>query len=66
MTMVVVAVGKLVENVLDRVPDVDVDVDRVPDGAELVDSQSSGLELQLADRSVSPIATLLRSFHSFL
>ena len=70
LTMVVVVVGKLVENVLDRVPDVDVDVDvdvdRVPDGAELVDSQSSGLELQLADRSVSPIATLLRSFHSFL
>ena len=27
--------------------------DRVPDGAELVDSQSSGLELQLADRSIS-------------
>ena len=26
---------------------------RVPDGAELVDSQSSGLELQLADRSSS-------------
>ena len=65
LTMVVVVVGKLVENVLDRVPDVDVDVDRVPDGAELVDSQSSGLELQLADRSVSPLQLFFEVFIHF-
>ena len=36
---------------------------RVPDGAEIVASQSSGLELQLADRCVqSLIRTLKQEF----
>ena len=33
---------------------------RVPDGAEIVASQSSGLELQLADRCVQTLITTLK------
>ena len=33
---------------------------RVPDGAEIVASQSSGLELQLADRCVQTLISTLK------